>query len=277
MIINPYRIQPNEDWEIRAISIEVENLINDKIKLLLYLLERYLSNFYHGAEKYYKSSGSFNIFPFQEDIDNLKFNRFLYPKVDNLLKSKLRTTLEEIQELYLIEDINKIDSKNNYQFLAISPFLFEFRTWENLMSDILKKYYSKDSKHFRKKLGLLIDHNLKYLKIEKIWNLQEEYHFFLTDEEINRAHENNQFIDIIKDIGYDFELEKNIISYKYQKENSHSAIFIHSGEIYFKAIEQIKIEKRKLPSRKNFEIKLTIDQLNTLYDELEDHLNFLTQ
>lgn len=273
MIVNPYKIQPKQDWEIDAILSNEADFINDKLQLLLYLLKRYFSNFVHGAEQYHKTNDGFNIMDFYEDVNNLKFNRCYYPKVDNLLRKKLRSVLAEIELLYDVKNIDNTVIKNNDKFIAICPFLYDLSTWKALMLNLAKKHHSKSLKQFKTRSQLIINGTLNYLKTDKVWNLNEEYHFLLTEEEEEQVESEFKNIDIIKNVGFNYELEQNLDSYKYQQNNPHHRRYIFNSEVFFIELRSLEIKKRAIPPKTSFEIQLNTNELSYLYNELETKLN----
>ena len=272
MIINPYRIHPNEDWEIEEILNKEEELINNKTQFFLFLLKKYLSNFYHGVEKYHSSSGALNTYEYYEDIENLTFNKCYYPEVNSIITDKLRKVILDLNKMYSVNDINITSIKNNDQFISISPFLYDLRTWSDFIEIMCKKHYSKNLKSFKTKTELTILDNLKYLEIDKIWNINEEVHYLLSFEDFHRVDREKEHIDIIKDCG--FENEENLNSYKFQQKNKHSNRYIFKSKVFIDILRSINLKPKVKTHLIGFDTQLSKEQLVYLYEELEDQLDF---
>ncbi len=271
-MINPYRIQPNEDLEIEDVLNKEEELINDKIQLLLFLLKKYLSNFYHGAERFHRSDGALDLMNYLSDIQNLKFDKCSYTKLNLIIVEKLRNVIFDINKMYSIHDINETSVKNDARFISISPFLYDLRTWSEFIEVLCRKHYSKDLKSFKTKTELSIKSNLNYLKINIIWNLNEEVHYLLSPEDFYKIDEEKDNLDIIKDL--DFIKEKDIISYEFQQNNSHSRRFIFESKVFVDLLNSINLKFKVKTQLTKFDIQLDKKQLVYLYVELEQQLNF---
>jgi hypothetical protein len=215
ILINPYSIQPNEDWEIQEIETKTKELRTQPCELFLYLVNRLMANFCSKVEIEVKSQPnvSYDLVLFGDLISEINHREIhLYPRVNDFIYYELKKVIDVIVDIYAVNDLKSTKIKDRDDFLSITPFFYSLSDWRSLMMNIQSTEYSRCENEFVNKVEFLITSSLEKTKLNElmeftsqtkitgIWNFQLEKYYLLSKEAFDFLSEEDD-LDFIVAIG----------------------------------------------------------------------------